>query len=182
MSYYIYKIVCDDLPEFIYVGSTKAFRRRKNQHKQYVNLPDTKGKAKLYNIIRENGGWDNWRMVLVEECGEITLNEARIREEHFRQELKANLNSIKCIILQDKKEYTKEHYNKEYHQEYREKNKERYKEQAKEYYEKNKEKRQQRNKETITCECGCVMRRYCLSRHLKTKKHLELINNNNNNI
>jgi hypothetical protein len=29
MSYCIYKIVCDDLPEFIYVGSTKAFRKEK---------------------------------------------------------------------------------------------------------------------------------------------------------
>jgi hypothetical protein len=36
MSYCIYKIVCDDLPEYIYVGSTKAFRQRKLLHKTDV--------------------------------------------------------------------------------------------------------------------------------------------------
>jgi predicted GIY-YIG superfamily endonuclease len=36
MSYYIYKICCDDCPDFVYVGSTKAFRQRKAQHKQIV--------------------------------------------------------------------------------------------------------------------------------------------------
>jgi hypothetical protein len=36
MSYYIYKICCDDLPEFVYVGSTKAFRQRKTNINQIV--------------------------------------------------------------------------------------------------------------------------------------------------
>ena len=56
MSYIIYKICCDDLPEFIYVGSTKSFIKRKSQHKRSCNNGDTK---KLYTTIRENGGWDN---------------------------------------------------------------------------------------------------------------------------
>jgi hypothetical protein len=28
---------------------------------------------KIYNTIRENGGWDNWRMVILEECGETFI-------------------------------------------------------------------------------------------------------------
>jgi hypothetical protein len=71
MSYCIYKIVCDDLPEYIYVGSTKAFRKEK-QHKSKCNNGHTQ---KLYTTIRENGGWDNWRMVMIEECGEISLTQ-----------------------------------------------------------------------------------------------------------
>ena len=33
-KYIIYKICCNDLPEYIYVGSTKAFRQRKKNHKE----------------------------------------------------------------------------------------------------------------------------------------------------
>jgi hypothetical protein len=36
MSYCIYKIVCDDLPEYIYVGSTKAFRKENHNIKANV--------------------------------------------------------------------------------------------------------------------------------------------------
>ena len=92
MSYYIYKICCDDCPNFVYEGSTKAFRQRKNQHKNCYNKGDTK---KLYTTIRENGGWDNWRMVIIEECGEISFTEARIKEEEHRVKINANLNSQK---------------------------------------------------------------------------------------
>ena len=31
------------------------------------------------------------------------------------------------------------------------------------------------NGEQITCECGCIVTRSCLSRHRKTKKHIELM-------
>ena len=111
MSYYIYKISCDDLPEFVYVGSTKAFRQRKYQHKSVCyNINSKEYDKKLYNIIRENGGWDNWRMVLIEECGEISFTEARIKEEENRVKLNANLNMLRCHRTEEE---VKEH-NKEY--------------------------------------------------------------------
>ena len=103
MSYYIYKICCDDCPGFVYVGSTKAFRQRKNHHKHDCNNMIDR---KLYTTIRENGGWDNWRMVIIEDCGEISFTEARIKEEEHRVKLNANLNSQKC--KSNKKEYIKE--------------------------------------------------------------------------
>ena len=129
MSYYIYKICCDDLPDFVYVGSTKAFRQRKNDHKKSYNKGNNK---KLYNTIRENGGWDNWRMVLIEECGEINLTQARIKEEEHRVKLNANLNMIRCHITEE--------YKKEY-------NKELIKQQSKDYYKNYKEKIQEYRKE-----------------------------------
>jgi predicted GIY-YIG superfamily endonuclease len=49
MSYYIYKICCDDLPDFVYVGSTKAFRQRKRQHKSNCN--NDKDKIIIINYI-----------------------------------------------------------------------------------------------------------------------------------
>jgi hypothetical protein len=93
MSYIIYKICCEYIPEYIYVGSTKSFIKRKSQHKRACNNGDTK---KLYTTIRENGGWDNWRMVMIEECGEISLTQVRIKEEENRMKLNANLNMKKC--------------------------------------------------------------------------------------
>jgi predicted GIY-YIG superfamily endonuclease len=52
MSYYIYKISCDDLPDFVYVGSTKAFRQRKEQHKINCNNDNSKKyNRKLYKQL-----------------------------------------------------------------------------------------------------------------------------------
>jgi hypothetical protein len=133
MSYCIYKIVCDDLPEYIYVGSTKAFRQRKSQHKNCYNNGNTQ---KLYTTIRENGGWNNWRMVMIEECGEISLTQARIKEEECRMKLEANMNMRKCYSTEEEKKEER----KEYRQEYREANKEKVREYDKEYKKTNKEK------------------------------------------
>ena len=158
MSYYIYKICCDDCPDFVYVGSTKAFRQRKNHHKHDCNNMIDR---KLYTTIRENGGWDNWRMVIIEDCGEISFTEARIKEEEHRVKLNANLNSQKC--KSNKKEYMKEYNenNKEKKKEYYENNKEKKKEYAREYYKNNKEK---------------IME----SKHEQSKIHKKLIEEKNN--
>ena len=154
MSYYIYKICCDDCPDFIYVGSTKAFRQRKNQHKNCYNKEHPQ---KVYTTIRENGGWDNWRMVILEDCGEITLTEVRIKEEEYRVKLNADLNERKC--KGDKKEYDKEY----------KKNNEKYKQNQREYA-----------NQRITCECGMELRVGNKARHEKSKIHKKLIEEKNN--
>ena len=150
MSYYIYKICCDDCPDFVYVGSTKSFRQRKTDHKKNCdNLKD----RKIYNTIRENGGWDNWRMVIIEDCGEITLTEARIKEEEHRVKLNGNLNMVKC-------------HNPDY---------------VKQYYKTNKEKLDKRfyewSKVKTICECGKEISRGYLSRHNNTIFHKKYISN-----
>ena len=45
----------------------------------------------------------------------------------------------------------------------------------KDYYEQNKEKINQIASEIVECDCGCSIRRDNLSKHKKTKKHLNLI-------
>ena len=55
---------------------------------------------------------------------------------------------------------------------YRVNNTEKIKEQTKLYRENNAEK----IKEKITCECGCILTKYGLPRHLKSKKHIEALN------
>ena len=165
MSYIIYKICCDDLPEFIYVGSTKSFRDRKYRHKKDCNTSN----IKLYTTIRENGGWDKWRMVILEDIGEVSLTQARIKEEEHRVKLNANMNSKKCHQTQEEfKEYQKE-YHKEYQKEYYINNTER----KNEYYKDNKEKIKERKSIQVVCECGRTIRIGDKARHEKSKIHKE---------
>ena len=153
MSYVIYKIVCDDLLDYVYVGSTVAFRQRKSQHKNNCINPIRKNhNLKLYQTIRDNGGWDKWRMVIINECEKgLTKTQAHIIEEEFRVKLNGNMNIRKC--------YRTEEELKEYRKEYR-----------KEWAINNKE------KSKITCECGCKICKWNLTPHQKTKKHIKLMN------
>jgi hypothetical protein len=130
----IYKIVClDKQIEYIYVGSTTHFINRKYGHKSVCNNQnDKKYNLKLYSTIRENGGWDNWTMVQIEEYSCNNKREAECREEYWRVELQAQLNMNRCYAArEDLKEYIKI---------YRESNKEKIKENTKQYRSQNKEK------------------------------------------
>ena len=97
----IYKIVCKDLSiNGCYIGHTTSFKDRKREHKSRC----LKGYPwMLYKTINENGGWENWVMIEIEKFQCNDSNEARARERHWYEELKANLNSRTPIIL-DKKE------------------------------------------------------------------------------
>jgi hypothetical protein len=63
---------------------------------------------------------------------------------------------------------------------YRENNKDNKREQDKIYRQNNKDKLneqfRERSKQQITCECGCIIRKYGLPNHLKTKRHIEALN------
>jgi len=144
MSHYIfYKIICEDCPDYIYIGSTKSFRSRKNQHKNAcINENYRCYNLKIYQKIRENGGWDNWNMIIIDEADNLTFTQARIKEEELRLKYNGNLNSYKAYITEEqKKEYyqTNKEVYKEKKREYKEKNKEKIAEQSKEYYENNKD-------------------------------------------
>lgn len=91
-DYVIYKIICND--ENItdcYVGSTSNFKVRKWDHKRLSN--DENSKFKIYETIRNNGGWNNWTMLPIAEHKEITVIQARIKEEEQRVLLNASMNS-----------------------------------------------------------------------------------------
>jgi len=155
MSHYIfYKIVCEDCPDYIYIGSTKSYRSRKNQHKTACNNINSKiHNLNLYQKIREYGGWDNWNMIRIDEANELTFTQARIKEEELRLKYNGNLNSRKAYITEEeakeRKEYQKEYYqnNKEKKREYHQNNKEDILEKKREYYLNNKEKIQEYKKE-----------------------------------
>ena len=90
----IYKITCKDLEiKDVYVGHTTNFVQRKHAHKQCCNN-DSKNDCKLYKIIKENGGWSNWKMEIVYFFNCNDHYEARQKEQEYFVSLNANLNSI----------------------------------------------------------------------------------------
>ena len=92
-----YKIVCNDLTvQHVYIGATTDFTRRKAVHKYHCrNVSNKTTKVynmKIYNIIREHGGWDNWTMVLIEYYPCNSKLESSIRERYWYEELKSTMN------------------------------------------------------------------------------------------
>jgi len=90
----IYKIYCKDKDILdVYIGHTTNFKNRKQQHKYCCNNEKLYN-CKIYNIIRNNGGWDNWEMIEIANYNCKDLTEARIKEQIHYEELKASLNTL----------------------------------------------------------------------------------------
>ena len=92
---HFYKIVCRDLNiKDCYVGHTTNFRTRKNQHKTTCNSPLNKShNFPVYKFIRENYGWDNFDMILIETLSCENKLEAEKIERRFIEELNCTLNA-----------------------------------------------------------------------------------------
>ena len=160
----MYKIVCNDLEiKDCYVGHTTNWIKRKASHKSCCsNETSKKNNLKVYQTIRENGGWDNWTMVQIEEYNCKDKREAEKRERELYEDLDAKLNTLKPIRTQEeKREYGKEwrenNKDKQYYKankdvylentrKWREKNKDKYNENNKKWYENNKDKIMEREK------------------------------------
>lgn len=85
----IYKIVCKDLSiSDFYVGSTSNFTKRKWAHKSACK----RDSYPIYKAIQENGGWENWDMVMVEEYPCDNKLQCHQRERYWIESLHATLN------------------------------------------------------------------------------------------
>ena len=135
----IYKIEHIEKDDLVYVGHTTNWDRRKYSHKQRCNNKnDTKHNLKLYKMMRDNGGWEMFRMIEIEKYPCNDKREAEKRENDIMKELKSSMISIRSFISEDdKKEWDKEYYlkNKERLKKYRDNNKDKICEKHKEYYE-----------------------------------------------
>ena len=97
----IYKIYCKDSTiTDVYIGHTTNFIKRKYQHKICCN---GNTKLKIYETIRNNGGWENWDMVEIAKYNCKDATEARIKEQEHFEEVKSSLNS--CPPYVDKNKY-----------------------------------------------------------------------------
>ena len=104
-----YRFVCED-PNIVntYVGSTSNFAKRKQQHKQSC-LHDT-SKAhnfKIYQTIRESGGWDAWKMVEIESRLVKNKRDAEKIEQEWIEKFNADMNSHKAFGGNNSQEYFK---------------------------------------------------------------------------
>ena len=136
-NYVMYKIYPKNSNlNYCYIGHTNNFVFRKRQHKlPCIDINHSKSHIKLYQVIRENGGWDEWEMVEIEKLNGKTKLEARIREQELMKLHNANLNILNAYISEDERKVTKNAIT----QKYREENKELLKEQTKKYKEDHKE-------------------------------------------
>jgi len=171
----IYMIKCKD-PNIkdCYIGSTTNLKRRKIQQKSCFNNPNSgRGHLKLYQFMRDNGGFINFEHKILEDDIEFNnRNELNKIERYYIEEFKSSLNID--IPSRTKKEYLKDIQNKrkEYCKQYNKKYSEEINKKKREYREKN-------NLQKKKCNCRSIISKLNYSTHCKTKKHLQYIQNNN---
>ena len=104
-----------------YIGSTTNFERRKYQHKHNINLYTcVKHKYKLYQFIREHGGWDNFTMSILCHHSCECKHELMLKEKEFVLNLMPTLNSqvplrTRQEWVSDNREYINKKSNDYYH-------------------------------------------------------------------
>ena len=180
----IYKVITPQ-NEVVYIGSTtqKLCRRfAKHTHKGNGNRI----------ILLENYSCNSREELCMKEQDHIELHENLLNQmrAYNSEEYWKNYHT-------EYRENNKEHHN-EYNKKYYENNKEQIIESNKKWYENNKDKikvyrktnkdkiseykiKHYKNnidklKEKITCVCGCYVVKRHLSEHMKTKKHIKLMN------
>ena len=110
-----YKICCkDEYVKELYIGHTTNFVQRKHGHKcACINEKDANHNLKVYKCIRDNGGWNNWKMEIIGFRKCYDHYEARKVEQSYFESLNATLNSIEplpkpkprpVVIAKEKKE------------------------------------------------------------------------------
>jgi len=90
----IYKIKHIDNERLFYVAQTTNFSRRKGEHKRCCNDKKySKHNYKLYQMMRENGVWEMFRMIEIEKYPCNDKREAEKRENEIMKNLKASMNT-----------------------------------------------------------------------------------------
>ena len=170
----IYKIEHIENDSLVYVGHTTNYEKRKCKHKSRCNNGmDKSYDIKLYQLIRENGGWNMFRMIEVEKYPCLDKREAEKPESEVMKALKANMNTYSSYITKEELKELKSKIHKEYQKEHRiELNKK-----QNDYYYKNKDEINKRRKYKVRCECGCEVSNHHVKRHQTTKKHIDLMKN-----
>jgi len=152
-----YKIYCKDpYIKELYIGHTTNFVQRKYAHKQScINPKSANYNCKVYKIIRDNMGWDNWAMEIIAFHNCEDLYSAKKQEQHYFEEYKATLNSIEPLPPRNPNKEVVKHKN------------------------------ELMPKFIIKFECEkCNFKCHKLSnynKHLLTRKHILLINSNEKN-
>jgi hypothetical protein len=175
---FIYKLCCNDINiKEIYVGHSTDFKSRNQDHKTSCNNPNNKKyNYYKYKFIRDNGGYENWKMIKLYDYPCNSKREAEAEEDKTMRELNASLNSHRAFLTEEERI----EQNKQYNEKFRENNKEylkQYEEKRKnepKRIEYNKQYNEKRKNEKVKCEfCNSELRLDNLKRHQKTIKCLK---------
>ena len=152
---YVYKLCCDGVEDF-YIGSSFDMKWRKYDHKSNCN--NSKSKAynlKVYQYIRANGGYENWKFEILVEKEFENKRDLEIKEQECIKLLKPLLNSKSAYQTEE------------------------------EYKLQRKKDKAKRLATKIICACGKETSKTHKNRHEKSNKHqkyLQTINNITYNI
>ena len=188
---------------------SQRMAQHRSKYKRYLNHVVGARISSRSILLFDKYGIDNCGIELIETYPCNNKSELRAREgyhqrentivnrciagrnkKQYYEENKEFINQKKKIYAesrrQERKIYNKQYYhdNKEclsqqmktYHDNHKEANIER----AKRYYLENKSKVQERKRQTTTCDCGSVVKKYNMSVHLKTLKHQQYLNQTGN--
>ena len=168
MIYYFYRIYSLD-NAYIYIGSTRNFNKRVNDHKSTCNNKNSKSyNIKLYSTIRNNKGLDNFLFEIIDSIDADDRQLILKHEQELMIKYNSNLNTYRAFLSVEDKKQEKIQYNNQYRID-------------------NNEILNNKKKEKFTCACNGRYTRYHKAEHLKSKKHKkfeeqQIINNTTNNI
>lgn len=146
----------DNEENCLYVGSTCNFQKRKNRHKYNSdNLEINIGSKKIYQKIRELGGFDNVSCEIIQTFQNLSKVELRKKEKEYMNLLTPSCNMRRPCrtqeeINQDNKKWRKRNWEKRGH-----------------LYNASK-------KVIVNCSiCNLNLTKGCYARHTRSKKHLD---------
>jgi hypothetical protein len=164
-----------------YYGSTANFIKRKSWHKIDYNKwvkagrPNNK-KCSSFHIL-DNG---DWKMEKIDEIDGDRWQARKLEGEYQKNNDCVNVrkeNRTRKEYLEDNKDKYAKIYRNYYNN-----NKQAVTERKKKYYNNNKQDILEKIKEKIICECGAESTKNHISRHIKSKKHINFISNNELNV
>jgi hypothetical protein len=146
---FIYKIVhIDNVEDVLYVGQTCDFPRRKREHRKN-KVKEWSKYCKLYEYVDKNGGWDNFKLSLLETFEYEQDDLKWIKEAEWYDKYNPPLNQCRpgAWTLMSSNEYKKQWY---------EKNKKEISEKKKDEWVKNRDEinESRRNNKYICEKCG----------------------------
>ena len=180
--------------EECYIGSTFNFNKRMSEHKsRCYNENGERYNCKIYTYIKDNGGWENVNIRIIDVYYLVTKKFKIETEQYYMDYFQTGLNTERAFTGVEpglnKHEYDKQYYEhnketlKEYQKKYRQQNTEKIKEYSennklqkkeydKEYRENNRERIKQKKKQyhnkRVNCNlCNKEMNRSSLQRHKK---------------
>ena len=156
----IYEIVpmCEHEEHEIYIGSTtrkylsQRLQEHKNDYKRY--LKEKYSHVTLYKLFIKYGV-DNFNIYLLENYKSNDVNQLKAKEGEY-------IRNNKCINKKTEGR-TRQEYN------------DTHKEEKHEWYMKHRNEILERHKIQIVCSCGCEVTKSHISRHIKSKKHINLM-------